>query len=41
MRMEMFGEAVCKFRWGPSGFTMAGTLKTYECADRKQRVPAG
>lgn len=38
MRPEIFGDAVYKFMWGPSEFTVTGTLKTYERAERLKEI---
>ncbi len=38
MRPEAFGDAVYKFMWGPSEFTVTGTLKNYERADRLREI---
>jgi proline-specific peptidase len=39
--LEKMGQAVYEYMWGPSEFTLTGTLKTYDRADRLKdlRVP--
>ena len=35
---EKFGDSVYEYMWGPSEFTVTGTLKNYERADRLKEI---